>query len=231
MWWEKQTRAKVHQGLLINYYRKQKKTNNKNTCCVFFSPSTFTVLQSLETGLAHFPPGSSKQKYIYMHSIPHPRQAQETYRLHVGARHAADVAGMHLTCCAAPCRARSCSRQRAVSLQHAARGLLVPAKLLQSRSWNYYFFFSFPRTNPVSDRGHAPGSWFSKALEVQDWLASSTSEVHWNQQVYSWLKAFAGDKQMSHFLPLPPRSGRYKARFLMSTETVPKHPMFSLPDH
>lgn len=64
----------------------------------------------------------------------------------------------------------------------------APAVQKASEVEMIFFFFPFPCTNPVSDRGHTPGSWFSKALEVQDRLASSTSEVHWNQQVYSWLK-------------------------------------------
>lgn len=118
----------------------------------------------------------------------------------------------------------------AVSLQRAARRPSVPAKLLQSRRCQKLnFFFSFPHTNPVSDRGRTPGSWFSKAPEVRDWLASSTSEVHWHQQVYSRLKGILVSQEISRCCtsPFAPWSGPYKARFLMSTETMPTHPVFS----
>lgn len=151
--------------------------------------------------------------------------------LYVWARQALGAAAVYPTCCVAQHQALCRSRQCVVSLQHNARRPSVPAKLLQSIRCQRLKWSFFPQG---SDRGHASHSWFSKAPEVQGWLASSTSEIHWNQQVYSMAKrhsGFIGDKQMLLFLPFPPQSGPYKARFLMSTKTMPKHPMFSLPDH
>lgn len=161
MCWEKQPRNKSTPGTLISCYRKQNKTNNKNIHCVFFSPFTFTALQSLEAGLAHFPSGSSKQKYIPVCSIPHPGQAREPYVLCVGAGHAADVAGTDLARHPAPWRARGPSRQHglpAARCSQAIRSSQVPAVQKALEVEMIFFFFPFPCTNLVSVIGHAPSA-------------------------------------------------------------------------
>lgn len=91
-------------------------------------------------------------------------------------------------------------QQIQVSLQHAVHRPSVPAKLLQSGRQKVGLF-SFPCTSPVGKRGHAPAPGHSVGLacswHVREALTSAclpTAEE---------CSGFTGDKQVSHFRPLP----------------------------
>lgn len=223
--WKKQPRTKVHQGLLINYYRKENQQNPHSLCFLF--PSTFTVLQSLETGQTHF----SKQKYIYVHSLPQPQQSREMSTLHVGCcgciRNIPDFLCRHVWSTQphqatwSPC-STLLPHHRFQPTSHGPEG---------ARSSNVDFLFSFPRTNRVTEATHpAPDS--AKHWRYQDCLALSASKVHWHQRVYSQLKGVLVSQEISRCCssPLCPLIRTLQSQVPMSTETMPKHPMFSLPD-
>lgn len=124
--WEKQPRTKVHRD--VNKLLTKGNHQQKHPLCF---PIIFSVLQSLQTGLAHFLSGFSKQKYTYVHSIPCPWDAWEQ-----GCPSAAGCT--QAAVCAAPCWAQSRSRPRALCSTLCTN----PAKFLQSRKQNVFVFLA-----------------------------------------------------------------------------------------
>lgn len=223
-------------GTWINYYRKQKKTNNKNARCVF---------------------------PIHLYCLAVPRDRISPFLLvffqaeiHICALYTSPTAGSADVHAARGSRAcHGCVRAvpdflgspvsstRPHQATQAPRSTLrtgpsVPAELLQSRRcqklkcWWFFFFLSSPtQTQRMTEAMH-PSPDSAKHRRYQDWLASSASEVHWHQRVYSWLKGVPVSQEISRCCtsPLCPLIRTLQSQVPMSTETTPKHPMFSLPD-
>lgn len=199
-----------------------------------FSPSTFTVLLTLETGLAAFPSFFSKQKCMCLLCTPA-----------VAGSGDARGAGMSQARCGC---GSSPFLQRAAQIPHepdehvaqqAVHGVpqagctqavssRQPPAVQKAPEVVMFFVFFLPLHKLTEWKRPTPDS--AKLRRYSNWLALSTSEVHWNQQICPWLEDILVSQKISRCCtsPLCPLIWTLQ-RFLKSTETTQKHPVFSLP--
>jgi len=141
-------------GTVTSFYRKQNQPQKHPLCFLFRIDLYCLAAPTDRTSVHHLRFFQAETRRTGLSTSP-TAGSGDTHTAH-GSR----AAGMCLARCAAPCTACGPSRQGAVSPQHAAGRPLVPASLLQSRRCQKLkcFFFSFPHTNPVSDKDRAPSS-------------------------------------------------------------------------
>lgn len=179
--WEKQPRTKVHRD--VNKLLTKGNHQQKHPLCF---PIIFSVLQSLQTGLAHFLSGFPKQKYTYMHSIPCPWEAWEQ-----GCPSAARCTQ------AAVCVEHRAAADPGLSAAHCAQ--TQPSSCsLESKMC----LFSLPCTSPVGKRGNAPAPGHGVGLACCWHVRGALTSAH--LPTAEEFSGFTGDKQVLHFRPLPP---------------------------